>query len=162
MGELEKNDSKKKNQWNWLSNYSCPLKAAFSIAEISNQRITPLTKTHTRLSHIGHAARPVFLLCDLNDSKCQRQCKPLSQELHWEVWNQLWTSFKYIWLDLVNLKLFIPWTTLLLYPLSSTCCMTNLNINIFKWKCFDAKQKFLKTFKCLDIIFGGGRQLKTC
>lgn len=80
----------------------------------------------------------------------------MSQELYLEGWNQLWTSFKYILLDLVNLKQFIPSTRLLLYLLSSTCCMANLNVNIFKWKCFDAKQKLLKIFKCLDRIYWCG------
>lgn len=84
----------------------------------------------------------------------------MSQELHLGVWNPLWTSFKYILLDLVNLKLFIPWTTLLLYLLSSTCCVTHLNVNIFKWKCLDAKQSFWRLSNVWIWYFVGGREWK--
>jgi hypothetical protein len=77
----------------------------------------------------------------------------MSLELHLEDQNQLSTVFKCILLNLVNLKLLIPQKRVLFYLLSSTCSVTNLNVNIFKWKLFDTKQNHLKRLsKCLDII----------
>lgn len=129
-----------------------------SIADISNQRITPLTKTcHHAESHGTRWLGQFFSCVTWMTQSATDDVDSRSQDLYLEVWNQLSTSFKCILLNLANLKLFIPWTRLLLYMLSSTYCVTNLNVNIFKWKCFDAKLNHLKTFKCLVCkwYFGG-------